>query len=224
MGLVLWWKFGAVKKNLMAGQGAVYDARSIGNKTPLVILHILTVKDTVYDVAEDAKGQDAWKRVEGNPDAVNASLTCPECGFQHVIRAEFANGMEKLTSCAFVANLAQGHAQVRVPGFFFKRLREVRRGLGALTKARQDAGMQRRVGGHGRNAGLNRVEIRSDPAPKLPVFLVRDCALFLGLLGAGQLLIEMDQLRRKRDGINLGGVACGRACHGEEAAKEEAGG
>lgn len=101
MSLVLWWKFGAVKKTLLAGKGAVYDARSIGNKTPLVILHILTVKDTVYDVAEAANGQEAWKLVEANPDAVNAALTCPECGFQHVIRAEFANGMEKLTSCAF---------------------------------------------------------------------------------------------------------------------------
>lgn len=114
---MLWWKFGEVKKTLLASQGAVFDARSIGNKTPLVILHILTVKDTAYEVAETAKGPDAWKLVEENPDAVNASLTCPECGFQHVIRAEFANGMEKLTSCAFGRFDDQYQGQWRSPWF-----------------------------------------------------------------------------------------------------------
>lgn len=99
--LLLWWKFGALKKHLQTGKGALYDAQSTGNKYPLVLVHILTVKDTKYTVAEVAKGADAWSLVEADPDAVNANLVCAKCGFSHVIRAQFYNGAEKLTSCAF---------------------------------------------------------------------------------------------------------------------------
>jgi len=101
MSLLLWWKFGAVKKALRADRGALYDARSIGNKTPLVILHILVLKDTAYEAAEAAHGPEAWPLIAADPGAVNAALTCSQCGFVHVIRAQFADGMEKLTSCAF---------------------------------------------------------------------------------------------------------------------------
>ncbi len=99
--ILLWWKFGALKKSLLAGRGALYDAQSTGNKHPLVLVHILSVKDTRYTVTEVAKGPDAWSLIEADPESVNASLICAKCDFAHVIRAQFYNGAEKLTSCAF---------------------------------------------------------------------------------------------------------------------------
>lgn len=101
MSLLLWWKFGSIKKGLLAGNGALYDAQSTGNRHPLVLVHILSVKDTHYTVSEVAKGPDAWSIIESDPDAISATLTCGKCGFHHVIRAQFYNGAEKLTSCAF---------------------------------------------------------------------------------------------------------------------------
>lgn len=112
--LMLWWKFGELKKFLLAGRGALYDAQSTGNKRPLTLVHILTVKDTHYTVAEVATGSDAWSLIEADPDAINANLVCGKCGFSHVIRAQFYNGAEKLTSCAFGSfegNQGRWHAE-----------------------------------------------------------------------------------------------------------------
>lgn len=101
MSLLLWWKFGDVKKALLAGKGALYDAQSKGDKYQFTVLHILTVLGTTYTISEVAKGADAWPLIEADPGAVSACLTCANCGFHHVIRAHFRNGMEKMTSCPF---------------------------------------------------------------------------------------------------------------------------
>lgn len=114
MSLLLWWKFGSLKKFLQAGKGALYDAQSTGNRRPLVLVHILSVKDTHYTVNEVATGADAWSLIEAAPEAVSANLICGNCGFSHVIRAQFANGAEKLTSCAFgsfVGDQGRWHAE-----------------------------------------------------------------------------------------------------------------
>lgn len=100
--LWLWWKFGELKNFLQAGRGALYDAQSTGNRRPhVIVVQIMVVKDTQYTVTEAAKGPDAWSLIEAEPDKVNANLICGHCGFSHVIRAQFYNGAEKLTSCGF---------------------------------------------------------------------------------------------------------------------------
>ncbi len=99
--LLVWWKFGALKKALQAGRGTLYDAQSLGHKTKLALGSALLLHDTRYSTQPAGHGPAAWILIADEPEAVSAVLTCPRCGFAHVIRAQFSDGMERLAGRRF---------------------------------------------------------------------------------------------------------------------------
>lgn len=101
MSLLLWWKFGSLKSSLLAGKGALYDAKTLGGKNKFAVGSAVQLNDTRYATSETLKGAAAWDEIESDPDAISAALTCARCGFRHVIRAGFSSGMEQLTGGRF---------------------------------------------------------------------------------------------------------------------------
>lgn len=101
MSLLSWWRYGALKKALLTGRGAAYDARSLGNKTKLAVGTAVLLNDTRYSVEEAGKGPSAWTALENDLGALSAVLTCARCGYRHAIRAHHHDGLERLAGGRF---------------------------------------------------------------------------------------------------------------------------
>ncbi|OGS40343.1 MAG: hypothetical protein A2506_13095 [Elusimicrobia bacterium RIFOXYD12_FULL_66_9] len=98
---LVWWRYGSLRKALLAGRGALFDARSVGGRAKVSLGSRVLLNDTRYDAIRAAEGPQAWAAIEADFKAVNAALSCPRCGFRHVIRARYSSGVEGFGSAPF---------------------------------------------------------------------------------------------------------------------------